>query len=98
MNHYLLEHSEAEFEPFSEAVATRFHGSVTRDLNGMSFRQFARIAHESGLETQVLRMLPRPTPDNGRSVALKMLYRGLCRWSAVEEILSQRILYVGHKA
>ena len=97
-NHYLLEHSEAEFEPFSEAVATRFHGSVTRDLNGMSFRQFARIAHESGLETQVLRMLPRPTPDNGRSVALKMLYRGLCRWSAVEEILSQRILYVGHKS
>ncbi len=97
LNHYRLESEDAVFEPFSEVVATRFHRCVTRDLNGMSFRQFEEITRVSGLETRVLRMLPRPTPDNGRSVALKKLYRALLRWPALEEILSQRILYVASK-
>jgi ubiquinone/menaquinone biosynthesis C-methylase UbiE len=95
LNDYLLRNEGVAFEPFSEAIATRFHGCVTRDLNGMSFRQFEEISRAGGLETRILRMLPRPTPDNGRSVGLKKLYRGLCRWPVLEELLSQRILYVG---
>lgn len=97
LNHYLLE-SDAAFEPFSEVVATRFHRCVTRDLNGMSFGQFAQIARASGLETRTLRLLPRPTPDNGRSVLLKKLYRALLRVPRLEEALCQRVLYVGAKA
>ncbi len=97
LNHYLLEHPDAAFEPFSETGATRFHRCVTRDLNGMSFGQFARIAGESGLETRALRLLPRPTPDNGRSVLLKKIYRSLVRWPWLGEVLCQRVLYVGVK-
>jgi 2-polyprenyl-3-methyl-5-hydroxy-6-metoxy-1,4-benzoquinol methylase len=98
LNHYLLAHPDAAFEPFSEAGATRFHRCVTRDLNGMSFTQFGRIARESGLEVRALRLLPRPTPDNGRSVLLKKLYRSLVRWPWIGEALCQRVLFVGTRA
>ncbi len=98
LNHYLLTHEgEATFEPFSEAIATAFHRCVTRDLNGMSFRQFCDLVRVSGLETETLRLLPRPTPDNGRSVWLKKLYRTLCRWPPLAEILCQRVVYVARK-
>jgi 2-polyprenyl-3-methyl-5-hydroxy-6-metoxy-1,4-benzoquinol methylase len=95
LNHYLLQHADAAYEPFSEAGATRFHRCVTRDLNGMSFSQFEKVAGESGLETRALRLLPRPTPDNGRSVWLKRLYRSAVRWPWIGEALCQRVLYVG---
>jgi 2-polyprenyl-3-methyl-5-hydroxy-6-metoxy-1,4-benzoquinol methylase len=98
LNHYLLENPEAAFEPFSEVVATRYHRCVTRDLNGMGFAQFAAIAHASGLEPRALRLLPRPTPDNGRSVLLKKLYRALLRVPPLEEPLCQRVLYVAVRA
>lgn len=97
LNHYLLTNDGAAFEPFSEAVATPFHRCVTRDLNGMSFSQFAALARTSGLETEALELLPRPTPDNGRSVWLKRLYRTLCRVAPLTEMLSQRVLYVARK-
>jgi 2-polyprenyl-3-methyl-5-hydroxy-6-metoxy-1,4-benzoquinol methylase len=98
LNQYLLEDPEAAFEPFSEVVATRFHPCVTRDLNGISFAQFGAIARASGLETRALRLLPRPTPDNGRSVLLKKLYRTLLRVPPLEEPLCQRVLYVAFRA
>lgn len=97
LNHYLLESRDAAFEPFSEVVATRFHPCVTRNLNGMSFRQFEGIARGCGLLTRELRLLPRPTPDTGRSIWLKRLYRRLWRVASLQEILSQRILYVALK-
>lgn len=97
LNHYLLTHEGVAFEPFSEAVATPFHRCVTRDLNGMSFSQFADLARASDLETEALYLLPRPTPDNGRSVWLKRLYRALCRVPSLTEVLSQRVLYVARK-
>lgn len=95
LNHYLLENPDAGFEPFSEVGATRFHRCVTRDLNGMSFTQFGSIARASGLETRALRLLPRPTPENGRSVLLKKLYRSLVHWPWLGEALCQRVLFVG---
>jgi SAM-dependent methyltransferase len=97
LNQYLLENPEAEFEPFSEVVATRFHPCVTRNLNGMGFRQFERIAASCGLVARELRLLPRPTPDTGRSVWLKRLYRRMWRLQPFQEALSQRILYVAVK-
>jgi 2-polyprenyl-3-methyl-5-hydroxy-6-metoxy-1,4-benzoquinol methylase len=94
LNDFLLRHPDASFEPFSEIVATRFHPCVTRNLNGMTFRHFERIAGAGGLVIRELRLLPRPTPDTGRSVWLKRLYRGLWRLPLLKEALSQRILYV----
>jgi SAM-dependent methyltransferase len=98
LNHYLLAHeAEAGFEPFSETGASRFHRCVPRDLNGMSFSQFGALARESGLNTEALQLLPRPTPDNGRSVLLKKLYRSLWRLPLLSEVISERILYVARK-
>jgi len=98
LNHYLLTHEgEVDFEPFSEAIATPFHRCAMRDLNGMNFRQFSELAGASGLRTETLRLLPRPTPDNGRSVWLKRIYRTLCRWPPLTEILCQRVLYIARK-
>jgi ubiquinone/menaquinone biosynthesis C-methylase UbiE len=98
LNHFLLRHeSAAEYEPFSEAVVTRFKRCVTRDLNGMDFRQFEQLVAGRGLVTETLRLLPRPTPDNGRSVWLKRLYRSLCRVPALEEILCERVLYIARR-
>ena len=97
LNAYLLEQPEAAFEPFSEVVATRFHPCVTRDLNGMGLRQFAAVAGASGLERCHLGLVHRPTPDNGRSRALKSLYRSLCRLPGLDEILAQRIFFVGRR-
>ena len=98
LNQYLLDHEGESFEPFSEAVATRFHPCALRDLNGMGFRQFAEVAAASPLATRELRLLPRPTPDNGRSVWLKRIYRALCRQPLFAEPLSQRVLYLAVKA
>jgi 2-polyprenyl-3-methyl-5-hydroxy-6-metoxy-1,4-benzoquinol methylase len=98
LNHYLLAHeAEVGFEPFSETRASRFHRCVMRDLNGMSFSQFGALARESGLSTEALRLLPLPTPDNGRSVLLKKLYRSLWRVPLLTEVISERILYVARK-
>jgi ubiquinone/menaquinone biosynthesis C-methylase UbiE len=98
LNHFLLKHqSGVAFEPFSEAVVTRFNRCVTRDLNGMDYRQFGELLAGSRLVTETLRLLPRPTPDNGRSVLLKRLYRLLCRVPALEEILCERVLYIARK-
>jgi SAM-dependent methyltransferase len=98
LNAFLLEHPEAGFEPFSEAVATRFHGCVTRDLNGMGLRQFAVIAEASRFERRHLGLIHRPTPDNGRSPLLKLAYRTLCRVPGLDEVLAQRVVFVGRKA
>jgi 2-polyprenyl-3-methyl-5-hydroxy-6-metoxy-1,4-benzoquinol methylase len=98
LNAYLLEHPEAAFEPFSEVAPSRFHPCVPRDLNGMSFGQFRSIAAGCGLEALHLALVPRPTPDNGRSRALKGLYRALCRVPILDEVLAQRIVYVGRRA
>ena len=97
LNAYLLENPEAAFEPFPEAVATPFHRCVTRDLNGMGLRRFAAVADESGLERRHLGLIPRPTPDNGRSRFLKRAYRALCRVPGLDEVLAQRVLYVGRR-
>jgi 2-polyprenyl-3-methyl-5-hydroxy-6-metoxy-1,4-benzoquinol methylase len=97
LNAYLLAHPEAEFEPFSEVVASRFHPCVPRDLNGMNFRQFTAIAATCGLDELHLGLVPRPTPDNGRSRMLKRIYRALCRVPRLDEILAQRIVFVGQR-
>jgi SAM-dependent methyltransferase len=98
LNDFLLKHEDAApFEPFSETTISRFSRCVTRDLNGMSFRQFEALVACRGLVTTTLRLLPRPTPDNGRSVFLKWLYRSLCDVPALREVLCQRVLYVAKK-
>lgn len=97
LNYCRLQDEDAAFEPFSEAVRTRFHPCVTRNLNGMSFAQFAEIAAGSGLTARELRLVPRPTPATGRSVWLKRLYRQAWRVPFLKELLSQRVLYVAVK-
>jgi SAM-dependent methyltransferase len=97
LNAYLLERPEAAFEPFSEVASSRFHPCVPRDLNGMSYRQFASIAASSGLDQVHLALVPRPTPDNGRSRWLKRAYRALFRVPGLNEVLAQRILFVARR-
>jgi 2-polyprenyl-3-methyl-5-hydroxy-6-metoxy-1,4-benzoquinol methylase len=97
LNAYLIDHPDAAFEPFSEAIATSFHRCVTRDLNGMGLQQFAAIADESGLERRHLGLIARPTPENGRSRFLKSLYRTLCRVPGLDEVLAQRVIFVGRR-
>jgi hypothetical protein len=63
----------------------------------MNFRQFTAIAVACGLDILHLGLVPRPTPDNGRSRTLKLIYRALCRVPGLDEILAQRVFFVGQR-
>jgi SAM-dependent methyltransferase len=93
LNHLLLRPDGPKFEPFDEVVTTKYSQAITRNLNGMTFTDFTRLAEHSRFRTLTLELRPRPFGSKSLGAVYALIYKtGL-----LHEFLSSFILFVGEK-
>ncbi len=98
LNHMLLAGKGAAWEPFDEVVETRFGRKVTRNLNGMAWKDFRKIAAGSPFRTRALALVPFIPGTGGGFRPKRLLYRAMKRIPFLREPLSHFILFIGEKA
>jgi 2-polyprenyl-3-methyl-5-hydroxy-6-metoxy-1,4-benzoquinol methylase len=96
LNHLLLDPANGlRFEPFDQVGAAAYHGSITKNLNGLDFTCFWELMARFPFRTLLLKLVPYST--GGERTVSKILYALGWKIPMLREFLSNFILYVGEK-